>query len=69
MFDAINKWLDGKKTILGGLAALLTGIGSFITDITTNGFQMGDLTILGAAISAAMLAWGLGNKLNKLNEK
>ncbi len=65
MFDAINKFLDGKKTLLAGIA----GFGVFLTSITTqlsDGFQASDIQPILVAFMVFMAIFGIGGKLQKL---
>lgn len=62
----MKDWLEGKKTLIGGIAALLTGIAAFLNSIVLDGFQFADLQILGGAIAAFMVVIGLGSKLERL---
>jgi hypothetical protein len=65
MLSGINKWLDGKKTLLGGVAAF----GVFLTVVANqlqDGIQMADAQPILIAASAVLLAFGLGGKLQKL---
>lgn len=62
----MNKWLDGKKTLIagiGGIGALLTVISNQLAD----GFQpMADLQPILIAFAAVMAIFGFGGKLQKL---
>lgn len=67
MFESINKWLDGKRTIIAGVA----GLGAFLTVVANqlaDGFQTTDLQPILIAFSAAMTIFGFGGKLQKLIE-
>jgi hypothetical protein len=64
----MNKFLDGNKTKLAGLGAILTAIGYFLTESLKDGFQISDLTTLATGIIAGLTVLGLGGKLNKLIE-
>lgn len=68
----MNKWLDGKKTLLAGIAALFTALGTAIGTLQ-DGFQVADLQIWGIAFASTMAIFGFGGKLQKiieaLNEK
>lgn len=63
----IQEWLNGKKTLIGGIAALLTGIGAFLTSLG-DGFQFADLNILGGTIAVFLTTIGLGHKLKKVTD-
>jgi len=67
MFGAINKWLDGKKNLIGGIAGLCTTAGLFLNSLQ-DGFQLTDLKVLGIGFAASMVALGLGGKLQKVIE-
>lgn len=65
MIGAINRWLDGKKMFLGGVAA--TGV--FLTVVANqlqDGLQVADAQPILLALSGVLLAFGLGGKLQKL---
>ena len=61
----MNEWLDGKKTWIAGIAAALTGLGTAVGTLQ-DGFQMADLQVWGTAITAVMVIFGFGGKLQKL---
>ena len=68
----INKMLDGKKTLIAGIAALLTALGTAVGTLQ-DGFQVSDLQVWGIAFAGVMAIFGFGGKLQKiieaLNEK
>jgi len=68
----MNKWLNGKKTLIAGIAAALTGLGTAVGTLQ-DGFQISDLQVWGIAIASVMTIFGFGGKLEKiigaLNEK
>lgn len=68
----MNQWLNGKKTLIAGIAAALTALGTAVGTLQ-DGFQVADLQIWGVAFAAVMAIFGLGGKLQKiieaLNEK
>jgi hypothetical protein len=61
----MNNWLNGKKTLIAGISAALTGLGTAIGTLQ-DGFQMADLQVWGIALSAVMAIFGFGGKLQKL---
>lgn len=61
----MNTWLDGKKTLIAGIAAALTAIGTAIGTFS-DGFQVADLQVWGIALTAVMAIFGFGGKLQKL---
>ena len=61
----LNTFLDGKKTLIAGIAGLLTTIGAFLTSLG-DGFQFSDLQTLGVGLVASLGLLGLGGKLQKL---
>lgn len=61
----MNEWLNGKKTIIAGIAAALTGLGTAVGTLQ-DGFQMADLQVWGIALTAVMAIFGFGGKLQKL---
>lgn len=65
MFGAINKWLDGKKSLIGGIASGLTTVGAFFLSLQ-DGFQTADLVSLGSGVAATMAILGLGGKAQKI---
>lgn len=62
---AINTWLDGKKRILGSIAATVTALGVIISSLL-DGLQQADILPIGGAISAILLAWGFTNASQKI---
>ena len=66
MFDKINAWLDGKKTIIGALGIIFSALALFFTTSLADGFQVQDLIDLVKGVSEGILALGIGNKLFKL---
>lgn len=66
LFDPINKFLDGKKTLIGKVSATITGVGVIVGTVADGSITQPDLAIAGAAFSAIMLAWGLSHKMEKL---
>lgn len=62
----INKALDGKKTLLGGIGGILTVLGYFLTTGLADGLQIADIVKLGAGLSAGLAVLGFGGKLQKL---
>ena len=68
----MNKWLDGKKTKLAGIAATLTALGTIVGTLQ-DGFQVADLQVWGISITGVMVIIGFGGKFQKiieaLNEK
>lgn len=65
MLDGVNKWLNGKKMFLGGIAA----VGVFLTVVANqlqDGIQVSDAQPILISLSAVLLAFGLGGKLQKL---
>lgn len=62
----ISRWLDGKKTLLSGIGAILVTVGTFLTTGLSDGFQWSDLNALGAGLVAGLGLLGLGGKLQKL---
>ena len=62
----MNKFLDGNKTKLAGLGAILTAVGYFLTESLKDGFQISDITTLLAGVAAGLAVLGLGGKLQKL---
>lgn len=64
--NGINKWLDGKKTIIGALGILFAGLGVLFAAIVAHGLQMADVLVFVKIAAAAMIALGFGGKLQKL---
>ncbi len=65
--DAINKWLDGRKTLIGGIGLLLVAVGTYFSaGLAAHGFNIGDLLTCVKAASVAMVSLGFGGKLQKL---
>lgn len=68
----MNNWLDGKKTLIAGLAAVLTGLGTAVGTLQ-DGFQVADVQVWGIALASVFAIFGFGGKLQKiieaLNEK
>lgn len=68
----MNSWLDGKKTLIAGIAAALTALGTAVGTLQ-DGFQITDLQVWGIAFVSVMTIFGIGGKLQKiieaLNEK
>ena len=65
MFDGINKWLDGKKTIIAGFGA----VGAFLVVLAgalQDGIQTSDLQPVLISFATAMAIFGFGGKLQKL---
>ena len=63
----IQNWLDGKKTLIGGISALLTGLAAFLNSLG-DGLQFADLSILGGTIATFLVVIGLGHKLEKVSK-
>lgn len=61
----MNKWLEGKKTLIAGISAALTALATAISTLQ-DGFQLGDLQVWGVAITVVMGIFGFGGKLQKL---
>lgn len=67
IIDAINKFLDGKKTIIG----IIVGVGTFLCVLggaLIDGFQMSDIEVIGGGFSALMIAIGLQHKAKKIED-
>ena len=62
----MEKFLDGQKTKIAGLGAILVSVGNFLTTGLADGFQFSDLTTLLTGVVAGLAVLGLGGKLNKL---
>lgn len=61
----INKWLDGKKTLISGIGAF----GVFMSVVAAqlaDGFQVADIQPILIAFSAVMAIFGFGGKLQKV---
>lgn len=68
LFEPINKWLDGKKLLIGMIGAGITFLGVVVAALA-DGIQLeGDAKVIGAAFSAFMLAIGAGHKLAKMEK-
>ena len=65
MFEAMNKWLDGKKTWLGLVGATATLL-LVLVEAIGDGIQTSDFQILIGAVSAWLVAVGLGHKASKI---
>lgn len=65
MFDGINKWLDGKKTLIAGIAAAFTSAGVAVGSLQ-DGFQTADLAVIGGSFAAVMAIFGFGGKFQKI---
>ena len=69
---AIGKRFDGYKTILSGLGffciGILQGLPLLIPDLATTTGTEGNLTLCIASFTAALGAWGLGGKAEKLKK-
>ena len=61
----MNKFLDGHKTQIAGIAASLTALGTAVGTLQ-DGFQIADLQVWGIASTAVMTIFGFGGKLQKL---
>lgn len=67
--DWLNKWIDGKKTIIGGIGIILTAIGTYFSSgLASHGFNIADLLAFLKVFSAGMITLGFGGKLQKLLE-
>ena len=64
----MNKFLDGYKTSLAGIGAILTAVGYFLTEGLKDGFQIADLTTLLTGVLAGLAILGIGGKFQKLIE-
>ena len=62
----MNTFLNGHKTKIAGLGAILSAVGFFLTEGLKDGLQINDLTLLLAGVSAGLTVLGLGGKINKL---
>ncbi len=67
MFDWINKILNGKKTVIAGIAAVANAV-HLIAQSLADGFQTGDLNIIGTQIVVVMGIIGLGHKAKKIED-
>lgn len=65
IFNPINKVLDGKKTVLGLIGATATLV-LVIVDALKDGLSSGDVQVLVGAVSAWLVAVGLGHKASKI---
>ena len=65
LFSPVNAWLDGKKRILGSIAATATAVGVIVTSLS-DGLQQGDFVVIGGAVSAILMAWGFTHASQKV---
>ena len=65
LFTWINKFFDGKKTIIGKIGATAAFI-TLVANQLSDGFQMADYEPILIGFSALMLAIGLGHKVEKI---
>lgn len=61
----MNEWLNGKKTLIAGIAAALTALGTAVGTLQ-DGFQVTDLQVWGIAFASVMAIFGFGGKLQKI---
>lgn len=64
MFSLINKWLDGKKTIMAGIAATLNALHQIVLDLS-DGFTSSDFETILTQITVVLSIFGLGHKVEK----
>lgn len=67
LLDPLNKWLNGKKTILGIFAGIVAFL-STLSEVLSDGIQVADLNVIMAGVSALLVAIGLGHKAQKIEE-
>ena len=63
----INKFLDGKKGTIAGMALILGSLTTFL-NMLSDGLQLNDIAILVKGLGAGLMVFGLGGKLQKLIE-
>lgn len=68
LLGPINKFLDGKKTLIGKVSATLTGLAAVVGCLADGDISQPDMVVIGGAFSAIMLAWGLSHKVEKLTD-
>lgn len=64
----MGSFLNGKKTLIGAIGLLLAGVGAFLNDVATTGFQLQDLVQLLAVLGVFFTAIGLGHKVEKAKD-
>ena len=67
MLKAINGWLNGKKTLIGGLGLVLAALAHFATNLG-DGLQVSDIIVLAQEIGAGFAVLGIGHKISKIGE-
>lgn len=64
IFNPINKWLDGKKTLIGNIGVTIAALG-VIVNAFADGLVQSDLTVISGAFGTIMFAWGISHKVEK----
>ena len=62
----MNTFLDGKKTLIGGIGVILTAIGGLCAAIAAHGFNLADALVALKLAAGGIIALGLGGKIQKV---
>ena len=62
----MNTWLDGKKTLFGGIGIILSAVGYFLSTSLSDGLQINDVLTLLTGVAGGLAVLGLGGKLQKV---